>query len=200
MGWQTTAIARRRRWKRVQEREIGRRGRGGERETERGEAEEEEGQGERQQTCCDNISRTSVSCPVRLNNADCNYRKQREFVSVVTPLLSEKRLKRNEMTFVGFENILFEMCLFPSLNEMRRLFARFSRDRGLTLLEVDSVWKLILWNLDTQVLLSLQKYLQKHQEIFIHCIWTAVLLMSGISTWLDDVEYLFICIGPEMKK
>jgi len=68
--------------------------------------------GERQQSCCDNISRTSVSCPVRLNNADCNYRKQREFVSVVTLLLSEKRLKRNEITPVGFENIFFEMCLF----------------------------------------------------------------------------------------
>lgn len=47
------------------------------------------------------------SCPVGLNNADCNYRKQRKFVSVVTPLLSEGRLNRNEVTSVGFENILF---------------------------------------------------------------------------------------------
>jgi len=83
----------------------------GENERER-EREKERERGERQQSCCDNISRTSVSCPVRLNNADCNYRKQREFVSVVTLLLSEKRLKRNEITPVGFENIFFEMCLF----------------------------------------------------------------------------------------
>lgn len=94
-------------------------------------AEEREREGgretgrERQQTCCDNISRTSVSCPVRLNNADCNYRKQREFVSVVMPLLFKKRLKRNEMTSVGFENILFEICLFPSLDETRRIFLDF---------------------------------------------------------------------------
>jgi len=45
--------------------------------------------------------------PVGLNNADCNYRKQCKFVSVVTtlPLL---RLKRNEVTSVGIENIFFE--------------------------------------------------------------------------------------------
>jgi len=69
---------------------------------------ERERDGKTASTRCDNISRTSVSCPVGLNNADCNYRKQREFVSVVTPLLSEGRLNHNELASVGFENIPFE--------------------------------------------------------------------------------------------
>jgi len=99
MGWQTTAVAKR------------------------------EGRyGETASTRCDNISRTSVSCPVGLNNADCNYRKQREFVSVVTPLLSEGRLNHNEVTSVGFENIPFETRLLPPLNAMRRLYIGFPRD------------------------------------------------------------------------
>lgn len=91
---------------------------------------------ERQQTRYGNISQT---CLVGLNNANCNYRKQREFVSVVTPLLSEEWLKRNEVTSVGFENIPFEaLSLSFTKWSARILYQVFSR-RRLTSLELGSV-------------------------------------------------------------